>query len=84
MSGKMKKLLGIIVVSLSLSGNAYAEEPYYENSLNKNILEHGWEIVSKNDGGLTATEIYTLKKNNWILICNVQTAITITTTCSLP
>jgi hypothetical protein len=48
-----------------LSGNAYADEaPYYENSLNKNILEYGWEIVSKTDGGLVATEIYTLKKYN--------------------
>ena len=27
----------------------------------KNILEYGWEIVSKTDGGLVATEIYTLK-----------------------
>ena len=81
----MKKLfLGILVAVFLLSGNAYANEaPYYENSLNKNILEYGWEIVSKTDGGLVATEIYTLKKNNWTLICNVDTA-QITTICALP
>ena len=56
----------------------------HENSLNKNILEHGWKIVSQTDGGLVATEIYKLKKNGWILICNVQTAIEIRTDCKLP
>ena len=80
----MKKLLGIMVLGLLWSGNAYSNEaPYYENSLNTNILEYGWEIVSKTDGGLVATEIYTLKKNNWTLICNVDTA-QITTICALP
>ena len=81
----MKKLLGIVVLGLLLSGNAFAgDEPFYENSLNKNILEHGWEIVSKTDGGLTASEIYKLKKNGWILVCYVSTAINISTDCKLP
>ena len=81
----MKKFLGIMVLGLLLSGNAFAgDEPFYENSLNKNILEHGWKIVSQTDGGLVATEIYKLKKNGWILICNVQTAIEIRTDCKLP
>jgi hypothetical protein len=81
----MKKLFStILVICSSLGGNVYSNEaPYYENSLNKNILEYGWEIVSKTDGGLVATEIYTLKKDNWTLICNVDTA-QITTICALP
>ena len=47
----MKKLLGIVVLGLLLSGITYADfnqnQKYALCSLNKNIIEHGWKIKSK-------------------------------------
>ena len=70
----MKNFLGIVVLGLLLSGNAFAAEPSWDKkSLNVNIKEHGWKVksfTSNNLSNLTLpTEIYTLIKDNWILKC---------------
>ena len=68
----MKKLLGILVLSLLLSGITYAEESrpkYAAYSLNKNIIEHGWKIKSKRF--TSEKDIYTLTKGKWILVCQI-------------
>ena len=69
---RMKKLLGILVLSLLLSGITYAEESrpkYAAYSLNKNIIEHGWTIKSKRF--TSEKDIYTLTKGKWILLCQI-------------
>ena len=70
----MKKILGIIVLGLFLSGNAsFAAEPSWnKKSLNANINEHGWEVkdsVINSSNQTIPIEIYTLIKGTWVLKC---------------
>ena len=70
----MKKLLGIVVLGLLLSGNANAYEPSYDKkSLNVNILTHEWKVISSTmtTSSQSHIEIYTLTRNNWILKCTL-------------
>jgi hypothetical protein len=85
----MKKLLGILVLGLLWCNVGFADvtsppPQFDEKSLNKNILKHGWKVKSMTDGGLLATEIYTLTKDKWMLICTVRMHLEIKTVCKLP
>ncbi len=69
----MKKILGIIFLSLLWCNTVLADAPKYDlNSLDKNTIK-GWKIkeitmVSYKD---IHSEIYTLSKGNWVLKCQI-------------
>mgnify|MGYP001201467141 CR=1 FL=1 len=70
----MKRIL-ICLFFLIFSTNLLANEPEYSNSLNENILEHGWKIkVTSNLVGneRSSFEVITLSKNAWILKCSLN------------
>lgn len=58
-----------------MSCNAgFSEEPTFDiRDMNKNIIEHGWEVKNSKITRLrnVPVEIYTLMKGNWILKCQV-------------
>tara|TARA_B000000477_G_C6054832_1_gene211835 strand:+ start:569 stop:820 length:252 start_codon:yes stop_codon:yes gene_type:complete len=68
----MKKLLGIIVFSLLLSGNTYADEELTINDL----LKDGYKIIKQDtisaNETMSALMVFTLKKRNQILICSLK------------
>ena len=65
----MKKLLGIIVLGLLFSGNAYAEEMTV-----KSLLDEGYKITKEElvKFDRYAQKIFTLKKRNQVKICTVM------------
>ena len=72
----MKKLLGILVLGLLLSNNAYAAEiPDYIDDINENIKKYGWKIDdsyfmnNKNNGNFI--EIVTMSNKGWIIKCGI-------------
>ena len=68
----MKKLLGILALSLFLSNVGFAEEikrpKYSSQSFNYNIIKHKWKHTGsfKGEG---AVQVMILKKDQWILYC---------------
>ncbi|MDA8997366.1 hypothetical protein N9J21_01310 [bacterium] len=70
----MKKLLGIVVLGLLLSGNAYAEEKITINSLLKEGYKITKEIFVKYE--FSSLKIFTLKKGKKIKICSVKVSTT--------
>ena len=64
----MKKLLGIIVVSLLLSGNAYAGP--MQELLDEKYKITQEKLVEFNDR--YAQQVFTLKKRNQVKICTVR------------
>ena len=84
----MKKLLGIVVLSLLFSGSAYAEHyPEVEDDLNANI-GNGWKIIETKTFSPENDEVIiqfnTLKKDHHILHCKTKFNITVKTTCYYP
>jgi hypothetical protein len=66
----MKKLLGIIVLSLLLSGNAYAET--MNEWIDKGYKVKNEDIVTSKNSR-TATKVYTLiNKRGYVVICAVR------------
>ena len=74
----MKKLLGIVVLSLFLCAASFADLEYedfpdFENSINDNVITHNFKLLAQifywSDGKIK--EIITLKKGDFILKCNV-------------
>ena len=65
----MKKLLGIMVLGLLLSGNAYAEEMTV-----KSLLDEGYKITKEElvKFDRYAQNIFTLKKRKQVKICTVR------------
>lgn len=64
----------IIILFLSIlyfSSNANAEIPEYNSSLNENINKYGWKLKSTKSKkvGKAPAELYTLKKDGYILKC---------------
>ena len=71
----MKKILGIIVLGLLLSGNAYAEYVEFE-ILNHNInylVKKGYKITFVNNDEERQV-YYTLEKDNDVILCHVDIA----------
>ena len=71
----MKKLLGILVLGLLLSGNAYAEYVEFE-ILNHNInylVKNGYKITFVNNDEERQV-YYTLEKDNDVILCHVVIA----------
>ena len=50
----MKKILIIIVLVFFWNNYLLADEPEYSNSLNENIIKHGWK--TKHSSSLSSTE----------------------------
>jgi hypothetical protein len=70
----MKKLYLYIFIILISCNVGFSEEPTFDiKNMNKNIIEHGWEVKSSTMTKLKnlPLEIYTLIKENWILKCQV-------------
>ena len=71
----MKKLLGIVVLGLLLSGNAYADEiPEYGYDINENIKKYGWKIndskfMNYKNGPII--EIVTMSNKGWVIKCGI-------------
>ena len=65
----MKKILGIMVLGLLLSGNAYAEEMTV-----KSLLDEGYKITKEElvKFDRYAQKIFTLKKRKQVKICTVR------------
>ena len=65
----MKKILGVIFLSLLLSGNAYAEEMTV-----KSLLDEGYKITKEElvNFDRYAQKIFTLKKRKQVKICTVK------------
>tara|TARA_B100001057_G_scaffold357334_1_gene359352 strand:- start:1720 stop:1977 length:258 start_codon:yes stop_codon:yes gene_type:complete len=65
----MKKILGIIVLSLLLSGNAYAKKMTV-----KSLLDEGYKITKEElvEFDRYAQKIFTLKKRKQVKICTVR------------
>ena len=81
----MKKLLSIIVVSLLLGGNVYAEEEITINSLLKEGYKITKEIFVKYE--FSSLKIFTLKKGKNIKICSVKvstSSVNLYSTCMTP
>ena len=81
----MKKLLGIVVLGLLLSGNAYAEEKITINSLLKEGYKITKEIFVKYE--FSSLKIFTLKKGKNIKICSVKvstSSVNYYSTCMTP
>jgi hypothetical protein len=81
----MKKLLGIVVLGLLLSGNAYAEEKITINSLLKEGYKITKEIFVKYE--FSSLKIFTLKKGKNIKICSVKvstSSVNFYSTCMTP
>tara|TARA_A100001011_G_C13774934_1_gene620753 strand:+ start:91 stop:354 length:264 start_codon:yes stop_codon:yes gene_type:complete len=72
----MKKLLGIVILGLLLSSNAYADEiPDYDDDINENIKKYGWKIddtyfSNRPDAG-TFVEMVTMSNKGWIIKCGI-------------
>ena len=70
----MKKLLGIVVLGLLLSGNAYAEDnPYFlEGVTPRNLIKNGYELhsVLQKSGG-SKSYLYTFTSNIGVVSCHV-------------
>ncbi|MDB3919552.1 hypothetical protein N9349_02270 [Candidatus Pelagibacter sp.] len=70
----MKKINFLIIVILMSCNAGFSEEPTFDiRDMNKNIIEHGWEVKNSKITRLrnVPVEIYTLMKGNWILKCQV-------------
>ena len=72
----MKKLLGIVVLGLLLSSNAYAAEiPDYIDDINENIKNYGWKIddsnFMNNKNNSNIIEIVTMSNKGWIIKCGI-------------
>ena len=85
----MKKLLGILVLSLLWCNVSFADKkPKFSYiSLNENIIKYGWKIKSIKFASAKGfpVEIYTLTKGKWIMKCNLRYIHTMmSTTCYLP
>ena len=68
----MKKFLGVLVLSLFLFNNGFAEEikrpKYSTHSFNYNIIKHQWKHTGSFKGE-DSVQVMILKKNQWILYC---------------
>ena len=75
----MKKLLGIVVLGLLLSGNAYAEmESLPEGTTVNQLIKEGYKLIdtdsvawSDNDGYGSVGTFYHLMKRNELVTCGV-------------
>ena len=81
----MKKLLGIIVLSFLLSGNAYAETKFVNpfdpktgfgakevggGKINE-LLKNGWKVIGVTTRGNTIAPVYHLTRKNELIYCAV-------------
>ena len=66
----MKKLLGIIVLSLLLSGNVYGDE-FKDKNLNDHVKQ-GFKIIFVNHHVNFDSMYYTLEKDNVVVVCRVK------------
>lgn len=81
----MKKLIISLILILFFSNVVSAnDKPNYSAiSLNDNLIKFDWKIKSKRS--TPDRDIYTLKKNKWILVCQIKySSLNIFTYCALP
>ena len=73
----MKKLLGIIVLGLLLSGNGYAKELTGEETISE-LLYKGFKIINEasnsSNNNMSMIKIFTLhnKRDDKLVICSVK------------
>ena len=71
----MKKLLGIVVLGLLLSGNAYAADFYLKGATPATLMEMGYKLFSVTDRSAEFIEgyemVYTFVKDKSIVSCKV-------------
>ena len=81
----MKRAIISLIIILFFSNVASAnDKPNYSAiSLNDNLIKYNWKIKSKRS--TPDRDIYTLKKNKWILVCQIKySSLDIFTNCLLP
>ena len=81
----MKRAIISLIIILFFSNVASAnDKPKYSRiSFNDNLIKYNWKIKSKRS--TPDRDIYTLKKNKWILVCQIKySSLDIFTNCLLP